>query len=83
MLKISLSINNVSNIYLTEESIPQIEIQIYKFGLELFRGSSFYLFIYCLNWNSFMNGHIYMNVVVNCRIYMDVLCTREKQTKVN
>ena len=30
-----------------------------------------------------MNGHIYMNVVVNCRIYMDVLCTREKQTKVN
>ena len=83
MLKISLSINNVSNIYLTEESIPQIEIQIYKFGLELFRGSSFCLFIYCLNWNSFMNGHIYINVVVNCRIYMDVLCTREKQTKVN
>ena len=81
MLKINLSINNISNIYLTEESISQIKIQIYKFGLELFRGSSFYLFIYCLNWNSFMNGHIYINVVVNCRIYMDVLCTREKQTK--
>ena len=81
MLKINLSINNISNIYLTEESISQIEIQIYKFGLELFRGSGFYLFIYCLNWNSFMNGHIYINVVVNCRIYMDVLCTREKQTK--
>lgn len=82
MLKINLSINNISNIYLTEESISQIKIQIYKFGLQLFKGSNLYFFIYCLNWNSFMNGHIYMNVVVNCRIYMDVLCTREKH-KVN